>query len=135
MPYFNTAPYKNNGLDTAAADFRDSEKNNIPGSHPDWGQICRAYPAKRRRRNPPSPPLTKGGGGISISLLPYVSTQRRSTKPGTAISAHRAKNRNQPKDSAMMPVGAEASTRGTPIRLDSRAYWVAVNFLLVMLAM
>ncbi len=38
-------------------------------------------------------------------------------------------------DLAIKPVGAEASTRGIPIRLESRAYWVAVNFLLVSEAM
>ena len=35
---------------------------------------------------------------------------------------------------ARNPVGAEATTRGKPIMLVSKAYWVAVNFLLVILA-
>ena len=45
------------------------------------------------------------------------------------------KKASQPTLFARKPVGAEASTRGTPIRLVSRAYCVAVNFLFVMLAM
>ena len=36
---------------------------------------------------------------------------------------------------AINPVGAETKTLGTPMRLLNKAYWVAVNFLLVMLAM
>ena len=36
--------------------------------------------------------------------------------------------------SAIKPVGAEAKTRGTPIKLLKRAYCVAVNFLFVRLA-
>ena len=36
---------------------------------------------------------------------------------------------------ARKPVGADAITLGTPIRLVRSAYWVAVNYLFVMLAM
>lgn len=38
-------------------------------------------------------------------------------------------------DLAIYPVPEEAITRGIPMRLVSSAYWVAVNFLFVMLAM
>ena len=40
----------------------------------------------------------------------------------------------QPTCLAINPVTEEARARGIPIKLVSRAYWVAVNFLLVMLA-
>jgi hypothetical protein len=40
-----------------------------------------------------------------------------------------------PINSTIKPVGAAATTRGIPIRLLSRAYCVAVNCLLVRLAM
>ncbi len=52
-----------------------------------------------------------------------------------AINAHEIKNNSQPKFLARKPVGADANTRGMPIILVNNAYCVAVNFLLVMLAM
>jgi hypothetical protein len=45
------------------------------------------------------------------------------------------KNHSHPTRWAANPVGAEASTRGNPMMLVSSAYCVAVNFLLVRLAM
>ena len=44
------------------------------------------------------------------------------------------KKLSQPMFLAINPVTAEAKVRGTPMRLVNKAYWVAVNFLLVMLA-
>ena len=54
--------------------------------------------------------------------------------PGIAIRVHRIKKASQPIFLAKNPVGAEASTLGTPIRLLRRAYCVAVNLLFVILA-
>ena len=58
----------------------------------------------------------------------------RSSIPGIAIKVQTMKKLSQPTFFARKPVGAEANTLGTPMRLVRRAYWVAVNFLLVMLA-
>ncbi len=44
------------------------------------------------------------------------------------------KKPSQPIFFAKKPVGAEATTRGTPMRLERSAYCVAVNLLFVMLA-
>ena len=44
-----------------------------------------------------------------------------------AISAHSKKKPGQPSQIANRPVGAASNTRGTPIRLDSNAYCVAVK--------
>ena len=52
-----------------------------------------------------------------------------------AIKAQPQKKLSHPICLAKKPVGADAKTRGTPIRLLKRAYCVAVNFLLVILAM
>lgn len=52
-----------------------------------------------------------------------------------AIKVQKIKKLPHPRFLTKNPVGAEANTRGTPIRLVSSAYWVAVNFLFVMLAM
>ncbi len=48
-----------------------------------------------------------------------------------ATRAHVIKKPSQPMVLAINPVTDEATARGIPIRLVSRAYWVAVNFLLV----
>jgi len=50
------------------------------------------------------------------------------------MTVQNMKNPSHPRRAARNPVGAAAMTLGIPIRLLSRAYWVAVNFLLVMLA-
>ena len=55
--------------------------------------------------------------------------------PGRAMRVQRMKKVGHPVDWAIMPVVDEMITRGTPIRLESRAYWVAVNRLSVTLAM
>lgn len=52
-----------------------------------------------------------------------------------AIRVQAIKKLAQPRFLARNPVGAEASTLGTPMRLVRSAYCVAVNLLLVMLAM
>jgi len=52
-----------------------------------------------------------------------------------AIRVQAIKKLSQPKFLARKPVGADANTRGTPMRLLRRAYCVAVNLLFVMLAM
>jgi hypothetical protein len=52
-----------------------------------------------------------------------------------AIKVQRIKKLSHPRRLAKNPVGAEANTRGTPIRLVSKAYCVAVYFLFIMLAM
>lgn len=54
--------------------------------------------------------------------------------PGAAKSVHAIKKPRHPIASAMKPVGADANTLGTPMRLLNSAYWVAVNRLSVMLA-
>ena len=69
------------------------------------------------------------------SHLFQVANFRSSNIPGTAAKAQAIKKGSQPRFFAKKPVGAEAITRGTPIRLVKSAYWVAVNLLLVMLAM
>ena len=51
-----------------------------------------------------------------------------------AMRVQAMKKGSHPMFLARKPVGAEAKTLGMPMRLLSRAYWVAVNFLLVMLA-
>ena len=51
--------------------------------------------------------------------------------PGIAIRAQEIKNPSQPMCFAKNPVGAEAITLGTAMRLVNSAYCVAVNFLLV----
>lgn len=51
-----------------------------------------------------------------------------------AIKVQAIKKPSQPKYLAKKPVGADANTRGTPMRLLRRAYCVAVNLLFVMLA-
>lgn len=59
----------------------------------------------------------------------------RSSIPGMAIRVQAIKKLAHPRFLARNPVGAEANTLGTPMRLVRRAYCVAVNRLLVMLAM
>lgn len=59
----------------------------------------------------------------------------KSNIPGIAIRVQAIKKLAQPIFLARKPVGAEANTLGTPMRLVRRAYCVAVNLLLVMLAM
>ena len=59
----------------------------------------------------------------------------RSSIPGIAIRVQTMKKLAQPTFFARKPVGAEANTLGTPMRLVRRAYCVAVNLLLVILAM
>ncbi len=59
----------------------------------------------------------------------------RSNIPGIAIRVQAIKKVTQPRFLAKKPVGADASTLGTPIRLVRSAYCVAVNLLLVILAM
>ena len=49
------------------------------------------------------------------------------------MRTQRIKKFSQPKCFAINPVGAEAITLGTPMRLLRSAYWVAVNFLFVIL--
>jgi hypothetical protein len=51
-----------------------------------------------------------------------------------AIRVQTIKKLSHPTFFARKPVGAEAKTRGIPMRLVSKAYWVAVNLLLVILA-
>jgi len=58
----------------------------------------------------------------------------RSSIPGIAMKAHPVKNQNHPVYSAMNPVGAESTSRPKAMKLVNSAYWVAVNFLFVMLA-
>src|SRR5574340_29122 len=58
---------------------------------------------------------------------------KRGSMPGMAINTQKIKKFSHPICFARKPVGAEASTLGTPIRLLKSAYWVAVNFLFVML--
>ena len=57
-----------------------------------------------------------------------------SNSPGMAIKAQKMKNDSHPRYFTIKPVGAEAITLGTPIRLLKRAYWVAVKRLSVILA-
>jgi len=52
-----------------------------------------------------------------------------------AMRVQAIKKLSQPKLLARKPVGGDANTRGTPMRLVRRAYCVAVNLLSVMLAM
>ena len=54
--------------------------------------------------------------------------------PGTAMRVQAIKKLSQPKCLAIIPVIEDATALGIPMRLVRRAYWVAVNFLLVMLA-
>ena len=56
-------------------------------------------------------------------------------RPGMAINVQKTKKGPHPNCLAIKPVGAETRTLGTPMRLLNKAYWVAVNFLCVMLAM
>ena len=58
----------------------------------------------------------------------------RRSIPGMAIRVQAIKKLAQPIFLARKPVGAEANTLGTPMRLVRRAYCVAVNLLLVILA-
>ena len=55
--------------------------------------------------------------------------------PGIATMAQMTKNSVQPTASTMKPVDALATVRGTAMKLVNRANWVAVNALLVSLAM
>ena len=50
----------------------------------------------------------------------------RSNIPGIAMRVHPIKKTGQPRVLARNPVGAEATTLGTPMRLVRSAYWVAV---------
>src|SRR5688572_19370944 len=52
---------------------------------------------------------------------------RSKINPGIAITAQNTKKPAHPSHAASQPVGAAAITRGTPIRLESSAYWVAVK--------
>ena len=58
----------------------------------------------------------------------------KSSIPGMATRAQTIKKLSQPMCLAIIPVTADAKARGMPMRLVNKAYWVAVNFLLVMLA-
>ena len=67
-------------------------------------------------------------------FLQGAKRDKRSS-PGKAAKPHTIKNWLHPRCFARYPVGAEANTRGMPIKLDSNAYWVAVNRILHRLAM
>lgn len=71
---------------------------------------------------------------FAIYLEFHGANFSRSSIPGMAIRVQAIKKLTQPIFLARNPVGAEASTLGTPIRLVRRAYCVAVNLLLVILA-
>ena len=62
--------------------------------------------------------------GLAQGFQSGVAVLMRSSKsrPGTAISVQSMKNGGQPICWAKKPVGAEARTRGIPIRLVNRAY-------------
>lgn len=59
---------------------------------------------------------------------------KRRSSPGTANAVQTRKNPSHPRCFARNPVGAEANARVTPIRQLRSAYWVAVYFLFVILA-
>jgi len=77
--------------------------------------------------------------GVRATFVIYLEFHganfSRSSIPGMAIRVQAIKKLTQPIFLARKPVGAAASTLGTPIRLVKRAYCVAVNLLLVILAM
>jgi hypothetical protein len=74
--------------------------------------------------------------GASVILFEFHGANfSRSNIPGIAIRVQDIKKDSQPRFFARKPVGAEASTLGTPIRLVRSAYCVAVNLLFVILAM
>src|SRR4051812_6697872 len=58
-----------------------------------------------------------------------------SRRPGKQISAQKRKKPDHPSFSARIPVVAPNKTLGTPMRLESKAYCVAVKRLFVTLAM
>ena len=76
-------------------------------------------------------PMEENQSSLECQGANFIS----SSIPGVAIKVQNRKNPVHPMASAIKPVTEEASTLGIPIKLVSKAYWVAVNFLLVMLAM
>ena len=94
----------------------------VPGWHP---AVERFLPiALRRWRKQPFMTLFFFGFHIGAVLVPlFLLAHNLFLKDKIGISLF-----------TLNPVIADAKVRGTPMRLVNKAYWVAVNFLLVMLA-